>query len=382
MHKKKVLMMADYFTPGFKAGGPIVSITNLAESLIQSAHVYCIVGDRDWTDEKPYAGIKTDSWLSNEINLYYTDRNKFSVQVLLKICQELQPDIIIANSFFSPFTRVLFYCLSFGTLKTKTAIFVRGELNSGALSNKGFIKQLFKKLLVILGVARKVVWIATSPKELEEIKIALGDNISHKLISNLPKQPLKRDITIFKSPHSVKFAFIGRIDPMKNLAFFLESLTLISGGNIIFDIYGPIRDIKYWNTCKEIINRVNNNSIKIQYLGAIEPPNISSTLCDYHFFIQPSISENFGHSIYDALANRLPVIISNTTPWNNLYDKQAGWDLALDKAKWIPVIYQCLEMDNNHYVSMSDSAFKYAESEYKNIAQNVESGIAELLFAN
>jgi glycosyltransferase involved in cell wall biosynthesis len=45
----------------------------------------------------------------------------------------------------------------------------------------------------------------------------------------------------------------------------------------------------------------------------------------------PTFGENFGHSIYEALAHGLPVMISDKTPWQNLEEKVAGWVFDLNE---------------------------------------------------
>ena len=48
-------------------------------------------------------------------------------------------------------------------------------------------------------------------------------------------------------------------------------------------------------------------------------------------FFFPTLGENYGHVIYEALDSGCPVLISDQTPWRGLSEVGAGWDLPLDK---------------------------------------------------
>jgi glycosyltransferase involved in cell wall biosynthesis len=42
----------------------------------------------------------------------------------------------------------------------------------------------------------------------------------------------------------------------------------------------------------------------------------------------PSIIENFGNVVAEALAHRVPVIASTGTPWDGLRERSCGWWIA------------------------------------------------------
>lgn len=73
----------------------------------------------------------------------------------------------------------------------------------------------------------------------------------------------------------------------------------------------------------------------------------------YHFFFSPSKGENFGHSIFEAFSHRLPVLISDQTPWKSLEQLSIGWDLKLDSITNFQFILQkCIEMEQTEYENM------------------------------
>ena len=62
-----------------------------------------------------------------------------------------------------------------------------------------------------------------------------------------------------------------------------------------------------------------------QFVGAVEGERKRELYRDADLFISPSFSENFGIGIAEALANALPVITTQGTPWRDLIDHHCGW---------------------------------------------------------
>jgi glycosyltransferase involved in cell wall biosynthesis len=64
----------------------------------------------------------------------------------------------------------------------------------------------------------------------------------------------------------------------------------------------------------------------------------------------PTHGENYGHVILEALLAGTPVLLSDQTPWRNLEEAGAGWDIPLgDTDSYRRVIEQCAEMDTASY---------------------------------
>ncbi len=80
----------------------------------------------------------------------------------------------------------------------------------------------------------------------------------------------------------------------------------------------------------------------------------------HHAYILPTQGENFGHSIYEALINGLPVIISDQTPWRNLEREAIGFDIALqDKRAFIKAIATLCEFDQTAFDNMTAKSLSY-----------------------
>src|SRR5476649_921272 len=87
--------------------------------------------------------------------------------------------------------------------------------------------------------------------------------------------------------------------------------------------------MRYWESCLEVIKKMPANVV-VKYHGEIPPAEIGKVLGEHHVFILPSKSENYGHSIVEALSAGLPVITSYATPWNDLEKAKAGMNVSTD----------------------------------------------------
>lgn len=86
-------------------------------------------------------------------------------------------------------------------------------------------------------------------------------------------------------------------------------------------------------------------------------------LFEHHFFVLPTLGENFGHAIFESMLAGRPVLISDMTPWLNLRDQGCGWDIPLSKPEmWKQQIEACVSMEDQEYAKLSKSTHSYAKS--------------------
>ena len=80
-----------------------------------------------------------------------------------------------------------------------------------------------------------------------------------------------------------------------------------------------------------------------------------------HCLLHPSKFESFGHVIFEAFLNGLPVIISNNTPWKNLKKKGVGINLSLNKVHEFRNEINYLKLCNDKiFTNYRKKALKYA----------------------
>jgi glycosyltransferase involved in cell wall biosynthesis len=63
----------------------------------------------------------------------------------------------------------------------------------------------------------------------------------------------------------------------------------------------------------------------VRLAGFVGGEELSRLLATSVCLVLPSLTENFGNVVAEALAHRVPVIASTGTPWGGLHDRDCGW---------------------------------------------------------
>lgn len=344
MNKRPVILtFAPFYQPGYKAGGPIRTISNLADRLGGEFEFKIVTSDRDFGDHCPYSCVKANSWVERgKASVKYVNTRGFGMGAIKDIVQSTPHDLIYLNSFFDPlFTQKILMNRKFGRLRDRPIVLAtRGEFSESALRLKAAKKNIYIRLVKWLRLYDGLTWQASSGREAEDIgevmsvgqrtpgKISVAPNLVKPLdFSGLSDKSFGRR----QSSEYLSVCFLSRVSPMKNLDCALRILAKVKN-EVKFDIYGPMEDPSYWLACQKQIDKMPQN-INVSYLGAVESNVIHRTLQQYDLFFLPTRGENFGHVIQEALQAGLPILISDQTPWRNLEDKGVGWDLPLDEEK-------------------------------------------------
>ena len=128
----------------------------------------------------------------------------------------------------------------------------------------------------------------------------------------------------------------------------------------MLDIVGPIEDREYWKECEAAARTLPGN-VKLNVLGPMPYPETLARMQAAHFFVLPTLTENFGYVFIEALACGCPLLISDRTVWNDVSEKGSGWAVPIeDPAAWNAAIRRCLEMGQDEYAKMAKAAREHA----------------------
>jgi glycosyltransferase involved in cell wall biosynthesis len=383
-----VLVLVPFYLPAYKAGGCVRSVANIVSTFAGIFPFKVATLDRDRGDESPYAGVVENQWSrvghSDVMYLRPGWRGLIGMFALLRAAD--QSTVLYLNSFFARiFSMLPMLMRRLKLCRVRRVVLApRGELSLGALQLKGRRKRLYIRIARCFGLYRDIVWHAST--ELEEVdirrqfprttKVACADVITDACSSNISKTRSGTSVVLTaldvagpvlpvpwklhpKIRGQLRVVFVSRISRAKNLS---GALTILKGvsGDISFDIYGPAEDAGYWEECQGLIAALPAN-IRVRYCGEIAHESVAQVFAEQDLFLFPTLGENYGHVICEALASGCPVLISDQTPWRNLEAEGVGWDIPLsDLGQFRSVLQTCVDGDDEWYASLSRRAQAYA----------------------
>ncbi|MFD1552832.1 hypothetical protein DNU06_08285 [Putridiphycobacter roseus] len=360
--KKKILICVDWYTPGYKAGGPIRSVNNMVNAFKRYFDFYILTSAYDLGDTKPYPNIEANQW--NDIDgvfIKYLDKYAMTYASIKTNLFEVNADIIYLNSLFSK--NFTLYPLRYARKENKQVILApRGMLGKGALEIKQSKKKVFLSVAKILGFYKNITWHASTTEEEKEIQSVFGRYANVVIAQNIP---LAQTYTLaavhaLKPSDKIVLVFVSRISRKKNLHLIIQALnSLKTAKKVEFNMYGLIEDKAYYAELKSGFKPLSE-SVSMHYKGVVTPAEVSKVYAGSHYMVLPTKHENFGHTIVEAWANGCPVIISQNTPWHKLEEKGVGWDVDIsDEANYASAIEKAVNLSPKEHAEMVIKSYSY-----------------------
>jgi glycosyltransferase involved in cell wall biosynthesis len=333
-HRPRVLIWADWFTPGYKAGGPIRSLDSLTRVLGERCDVSVVTRDRDLGDESPYPDITPDIWLElgRGVQVMYLSPHRQSLRHIADLVRREAWDCLYLNSMYSRrFT--LYPLLAARRMGRRIVLAPRGMLHAGAMRLKPVKKRVFLAAFRLAGLARGIVFQATDPREELDIARSFGRGVSIAAVPDWPAPLPPQAPGITKRAGELKIVCVARVARNKNIRYLLERLQPLAG-DVSVALYGPVEDVAYDEECRAA-GAALPRGMSYRSFGSVPPHQIPAAIGSAHVFCLPTEGENFCHAIWEALAVGRSVLVSDRTPWRNLSDSGAGWDIPLEHpAEW------------------------------------------------
>jgi glycosyltransferase involved in cell wall biosynthesis len=357
-----VFLFIDWFKPGFKAGGPIRSMVNFTDQMAVHLDIHVFTSDRDLGDNQPYPGVTTDRWIAQDgFHVYYASPAAQSVGNIRRQLLHVHPDHIYLNSMFSPRYALMPAWLNRnGAFAPSTILAPRGMLRTTAIRRKSAKKGLFLSLFRFMGLHNRIHFQATDQQEVSDIRHYFGTDTRLTLLPNLPGKQPEFLSPPDKQPGELNLIFVGRIHPIKNLIFLLDVLKGLSQ-RVTLTVVATLEDKEYWKACELAITRLPAN-ITVILRQDVPHEDLERIIGEHHVFTLPTLGENFGHSISEALSVGRPVVISDQTPWRGLEEGRAGHDLSLhDPTSFRDALARFADMSHDELLPWCKGAWAFAQ---------------------
>lgn len=354
---RTILIIMGRYLPGYKDGGPLRSIKNLTDRLGDEYDFRILTTDRDHGDAVPYPDIQHRTWNQvGKTRVWYVEPGGFTAELIQEKAD--MADVVYVCGCFNDYARTTLKLKKDGKITKKVVIAPMGLFDAGAFHIKYHKKQIYITLLKVLGMFKHVEWSATNEQEIIDVKRVIGNNAQCHLAEDIPRQ-LEKDRNPVSKQDVLKVVFLSRISPKKNLKYAIEILKNVTE-KVEFDIYGPNSETKYFEECLKSARELPQN-ITVSYCGEVPTEQVPEVFARYQVFLFPTLGENYGHVIYEAMAEGCIPIISDRTPWKQIDDVKAGKIIPLENKKQFTETIQWLaELSPEEFLEWQRRAMNFA----------------------
>lgn len=329
--RPRVVIPCQYFPPAVRAGGAPRSIAAIVAEESDRSSIEIITGNADLGADRPFSRTETDpvdTARPETLISRYSSREVWVAIWRRLRCRTADFDVLYLNSMFSPrYTLWPLFLMSAGLVPRRRILLApRGELNDGALSIKPVRKRVVGRLVRPLLGRLDVTWHASSTEEADSVRRFLRGRGHPVFVRNDPAVPPAPP----SAPENtvLSLSFIARMVPIKNFEFLIRAAQSLTVPTTIV-VAGALEDPDYWSRCTELIGRLPDH-VSVEVLGHIESAAVAALLRRSDGMALPTLGENFGHAIAEALSVGCPVIIPDTTPWTAVVADGCGWVFDID----------------------------------------------------
>lgn len=201
----------------------------------------------------------------------------------------------------------------------------RGMLNPEALAFSRFKKSLYFRFGGTRALEEAAGFHVTSDEESAHVQALLpGARIG--VVPHGVGVPTDAQLAAWASRKSAPtVVFVGRIHAIKNVIPLVRAFARVLPGHpdAKLVLAGP-DDHGHRAEVERVIAELGLGD-RVQLVGYVGGENLSRLLAPARCLVLPSVTENFGLVVTEALVHRVPVIASTGTPWSGLPEHGCGW---------------------------------------------------------
>ena len=361
---KKILITIGSYFPGYKIGGPAVTIKNLINMFESRKDLkfYIFCPNHDWDEKKIYDSVESDRWIQHSnFDIFYASKKCFNTKYFKKIIDDF--DIIYCTGAFTSFALAAANYAKKNKNK-KVIIAPMGSFFDNVIKIKRFKKTVFFLYTKLFNIFKKCFWSVTSVEEKEATEKIYGKRT--RIV--VAQDPVAFSDAILVQKESkdnyLHVVHLSRIHESKGLHLCIEILKKCKS-NVVFDVYGTIEDISFYNKCVEKATELPSNII-FTYKGSYLPTDSTRIFSCYDVFLFPTCSENFGHVIFESLKSSCVPLISDKTPWSDIEKHASGFVFSLtDINSFTSKIEEISSLSLKDLNKIKENCYNFAKQKYE-----------------
>lgn len=153
--------------------------------------------------------------------------------------------------------------------------------------------------------------------------------------------------------------FIGRLVSIKRIDNLIKAWSIVGDEKYVLQIAGSG---ELDNDLKDLAKKLNIKNIK--FLGFLNDKEKEKLYRKTRFLVLPSESENFGMVVTEALLNKVPVLASKGTPWQDLEKYECGWWVKNDVDTLAEAIKNALYISDDKVKQMGNNGKQLVVEKY------------------
>jgi glycosyltransferase involved in cell wall biosynthesis len=363
MSKKRVLIIYRSYFPSQSHLGPATAIRNLVEAMGADYDFHILTLNFDFATGSPLFPQRHHRVVLPHVVIEYVPQGLSALRILARRLRD-NFDVIDIQCAFDPLLAIPALMLCRLGFAGDSRIFhtPHGIFMDIIMSARRTRKTLYCRLSDLLGLYRSVVHLAGSPGEKHDIDRNHLRSQQVVVVSQFV-EPLPSSRAQGTKPRErLKVAFVGRVTAQKNLIAAIEILHRLRVPSTM-DVFGDTADTAYLAQCMAMI-RAGSGASTIDFKGNVDKNVLFRQLPDYDVLLHPTLGENFGHAIVEALHLGVPVLISDRSPWTDVESCHAGWSLPLSNPSAFVDKLEAIYAMGEEWSQLSAGAIQYARKTF------------------
>ena len=368
--KYKILFVVHGYKPAYKIGGPIHSVSALAENLVSQGHKVIVFTTDSNQDEKLNV-IKNEPLMVDGVEVWYFETENIFQNKIFKLLPYLSksigylysplmksnlnkiiPKIDIVHTHL-PFIYPTYIASKLAKIHNKPLLYhQRGVLSENALGFRSFKKKIYISLIEKKIIQNSSCLIALTKYELDTFK---KFSLKKQRISIIPNGIDTKKFILEDTNYSdfnindshIVILFLGRLHPSKGADLLLSAFmkAKLKNDNLRLVMAGPDEFGLINKFHQTIID--NNLQEYVIFPGMVLGDEKKKLLARADLFVLTSFSEGSSMAILEALASSTAVLISPQCNFNEIQDVDAGIVISND-----------IELISDKITEMTNDLFK------------------------